>query len=102
MGPSIPILGFYQNCASNTLESATYTEVEDSLTENVNMVEIYNPGSVPIIVAIGAAASEDDLPFYAPPGASKYPILLSEGQRIAVKAVGADITSGYLIMNFYR
>lgn len=105
-GPSTkPVAKLSLNVGSNNIATNAYTQISASLPEPFSFLEIYNPTTKILILAVGAAASEADLPVYIYPSTQPQLIpfdgQIKKGQRLSVKALDASATTGYLILNMY-
>jgi hypothetical protein len=85
------------------ITTAAWTELSASLTKSTSAIEVYNGTDQTLVLGVGAAASEAELNWYIIPGGNgKVPCNLTAGSRLAVKAVGADATTGALVLNLFE
>lgn len=100
-----PVLSASLNVATgqNPVATNAYTEFLASLSEPVSAVEIWNSSGKILTLALGAAGQEVDQEYTILPGGTveALPIPIAKGSRIALKAVDATTTTGYIIMNFF-
>lgn len=89
--------------AGTDVEQATYEEVDASVAERAEAFEVENTTDSAIVFATGAAASEVDMPVYIAPGVAKVVHrALPAGTRLSVRAVNADATLGFVIINYLK
>ncbi len=87
--------------AATPITTLAWTELWDSTGQDVAGLQIYNGTTKLLSLGIGAAGAEVAW-VDAPPGIGPVlPALISKTTRIAVKAVDADTTVGYLSVNFF-
>jgi len=87
------------------ITSSAWVEIEDSLPAPCDALEILNTTGALLKVAIGAAASEVETPFYIMPGSEPHiiPYNIAKGSRISVKVAGSvDATQdGDIAINWF-
>lgn len=89
------------DCSSVTITSAAYVQLTASLGASCSAIEVQNTSAKAIKLAVGAAASEVDKYIVAPANQSLIlPIEIAKGARVSAKALGADATTGFFIVNF--
>lgn len=87
--------------SSANVPSASYLELSASLPQACSGIEVQNTSSKAIKLAIGAAASEQDQYIIAPGVVSMIvPVNFAKGARLSARALGADATTGFLVVNF--
>lgn len=88
--------------SGTTITSAAWVELSAALGAPASAIEVYNTSSKAIKLATGGAGSEVEVPYIIPPSASStiVPLELKKGVRLAAKALGADATTGFLVINF--
>jgi hypothetical protein len=88
--------------AAASVVTASYVDVV-AAASNLNTttaINIQNQTDTTVFLAKGAAASEVAIPGYIAPGMNvTFPIEVAKGIRIAAKALGANGTTGALIVN---
>lgn len=91
------------DCTGTTITSAAYVQMVASLGKACSGIEVQNTSAKAIKLAVGAAASEVDFMVIAP-GVNSIllPHEIAKGQRLSAKALGADATTGFLIINFLQ
>lgn len=89
------------NYATGNVSTAAYTQLVSSLDSNVQMLEVYDGSGQSLVLAIGASGSEVNKLYIVPGGNGKIPIQLKVGDRVSVKAISANATTGELLVNFY-
>lgn len=92
------------NAASTTIASATYTQLSASLPESCSAVYVANTTQKHIKLAVGDASSEVDIGLVIPAGEQGvyFPLEIRHGVRLSAKALDADATTGWLIINFFQ
>lgn len=91
----------YNAYSSTNITTSAYTQLIASSTSATNVVDIFDSSGQAMILATGASGSEVALA-YIPPGGATVRIQIPAGTRIAYKALTANATSGYLLMNLYK
>lgn len=93
--------------SQGTISVSTYTTVVSSLTKAVKGITVSNTAASSLVLAIGAASSEQDqlvIPGGGTPGALPapvfYPIALSQGLRVSIKARDSAAAIGEQNFNF--
>jgi len=86
---------------STPVSTSAYTELDSALDSDVKSIEIFDSSGECLLLAVGAAGSEVDLCYVMPGGNGLIPILLNEGERLAVKAIGTATASGNLYINMW-
>jgi len=89
--------------AATNVTTAAYVTVVAATSQPCSFLEIFNGGGSILKLAIGAVGSEVDMPFYITPGSSSFlvPIEIPKNVRLSLKAVDANSTTGYIILNFF-
>lgn len=66
-------------------------------------LDLFNPSGTTLLIALGAAASEQAMTLSIPPGGTGgiIPIEIKGGIRISLKAADTNMTSGLIVANFY-
>jgi len=91
------------NCAATNITTAAWVELEDLMPDHTSYAYIYNGSSQVLKLAINAAGSETEIPLLIGIGMNQViPMTLSAGQRLAVRAVSANATTGFLTISFFR
>lgn len=99
---SVPVQHIRNDYSSTNVTTSAYVELDSALDGDVSELEIFDSSGQTLVLAIGAAGSEQDQ-FYIPPGGlERQTSLLSSGQRLSIKAVSANATTGELIINMWR
>lgn len=102
MKPSNPVQVIRNAYASTNVTTGAWVQLDSALNQNSNHLEIFDSSGSTLKLAIGAASAEVELPFYIVPGGNgMIPVTLSAGQRLAIRAVDANATTGQLVINFY-
>lgn len=87
--------------AAAAIATTGYTEIATSTSAPASAMQICNTTGSLIKIAIGAAASEEDIPFYVPTGEVSpiIPIEIAKASRISARAVDANSSGGQLVVN---
>ncbi len=79
------------------VDVGAYTAVFTATTYGTGAIRVENTTDKVVKLAVGAAASEVDIPEYISPGVSKViQISVAKGARLSCRAVDADATTGQL------
>lgn len=91
------------DCSSTTITSAAYVVLSASLSVACSGIEVQNTSAKAIKLAIGGAGAEVDKYIIAPATVGIIvPMEFKKGARLSAKALGADATTGFLIVNFLQ
>jgi hypothetical protein len=93
-----PVQNLY---GTTNITTAAYTQLIASTTSATNKVTIFDSSGQSMILATGGAGSEVILA-YIPPGGAEIPVKIAAATRIAYKALSANATTGYLLMNLWQ
>ncbi len=95
---------FFSYSVTN-LTTSTYIELFHSLTKSIKAISVYNTGTNPVSIAVGAAGSEVVQISVPPVGTTSapvnFPFVVSQGQRISVKGSTGTNSSGSLSVNVF-
>lgn len=96
---------YFDYVADGPVSNAGYTELIASTTAAIRSMTWFESSGFPMVVAIGAAASEVDL-FVVPPGGfnGRIPMNIPAGSRISIKELVSDAISAntFIVANFYK
>ena len=87
--------------AITSVTTSAYTQLIASVTSTVKEIEIFDSSGESLVLALGAAGSEVNKIYVFPGGNGRIPIQIAIGQRLSIKAISANATSGELLINFY-
>lgn len=90
----------YNIYSSSSITTAAYTQLVASTTSAINALDIFDSSGQAMILATGGAGSETIIA-YVPPGGASYRVSIPAGTRVAYKALTANATSGYLLINYW-
>jgi hypothetical protein len=93
-----PVLNAY---STTNVTTATYTQLIASTTAAANTVDIFDSSGQAMILAVGAAGSEV-VQYFIQPGGNAFKLAIPAGSRIAIKALTANATSGYITLNLLQ
>jgi hypothetical protein len=86
---------------TTSVTTAAYVQLVASVASSVKEIEIFDSSGESLVLALGASGSESDKVYVFPGGNGRIPLQMSVGQRLSIKAVSANATSGELLINFY-
>lgn len=98
---------FYQLFSSTSLLTSAYTQAFSAaaVTKAVKGISVYNSGTHPIFIAVGAAGHEANQILAAPVTAGSpavyYPLVVSQNQRISIIASVGTISTGEIDLNLF-
>ena len=103
MKPSVCIYRKVHNYTSTNVTTAAYVQLDAALGATVPFIEIFDSSGRIVEFAYGAVGSEV-ANFYIFPGGQSglVTVSLSQGMRLALKAVDGTASTGYLVINGYR
>jgi hypothetical protein len=90
-----PIYNVY---SSTNITTAAYTQLIASTTSATTYIDIFDSSGQAMVLATGGAGSEV-IQAYIPPGGGSLSFAIPAGTRVAYKALTANATSGYLLLN---
>jgi hypothetical protein len=100
-----PVAKLAFDTSGTNITTAAWVTLIASQTKPFSFLEIYNPTTKILKLAIGSAGNEVELPVYIYPGISSQVIPFDEqlkpGVRLSAKAVDANATTGFLVLNMY-
>lgn len=98
-----PVATIVYDCSTGNITTSAWKEIEDATTEPASAVEIFNGSGQILRLAKGSAGSEVTIPYTVPPGGNSgfMPIEFAKNIRIAMKAVDANATNGYVLINLF-
>jgi hypothetical protein len=88
--------------ANNNVATNAYKQITAATTVALSFLDIYNGSTKILILAIGGAGNEVDLAYIYPGISSQvlpFDSMIPKGTRVSVKALDANATTGYLVMN---
>jgi len=88
--------------SAGNITNAAYTELIANVgTDALTQLKIFMSSGTPLLLAIGAAASEVDTCIIPPGGFAdgRIDIAIPAGSRLSVKSLGGTVTSGNIIIN---
>ena len=91
----------YNVYSSTNVTTSAYVQLVASTTSVTNMIEIFDSSGQSMIIGVGASGSEVVQLYTLPGGNGQVPLAIPAGSRVAIKALTASATSGYLTINFY-
>lgn len=87
---------------STPIASGAWTQLTASLAKSAAGFQIINTTNRIIRIGVGGSGQEQEIPFYVGPGVTS-PVIsqdFTRGSRISARALGADTSSGDLVVNF--
>ena len=94
---TVPVQNIY---SSTNITTSAYVQLVASTLAAVNVVDIFDSSGQAMILAVGPSGQEVIQAYIPPGGETQMPISIPAGSRVAYKALSANATSGYLLMNF--
>jgi hypothetical protein len=98
-----PVETIRNDCSSAAINTTGYTQLLAATTKSFISYEIYNGTTKILKLAIGGSGSEVDLPYTIYPGIAGQVInfegLVPRGSRVSAKAIDANATTGFLVLN---
>lgn len=100
----IPVQKIRHSYSGGNVTTAAWTEISSSAnTKRGRVVEIFDSSGQTLVLGYGASGSEAEFPFYILPGGNgRISLQIDAGQRLAVKAISANATSGELVLNIFQ
>ena len=101
--PHVPTYRLRNVHSSTNVTTTDWVQLDSALDAGASCLEIFDSSGSVLKLAIGASGAEVELPFYIMPGGNSQLIQvpLSAGQRLAVRAVDTNATTGQLLINLY-
>lgn len=87
--------------SSTNVTTGAYVELDASIDGDILEVEIFDSSGQTMVLALGAASAEDDMIYIMPGGNGRISLIINKLQRLSVKAVSGNATSGELTMNLW-
>lgn len=84
-----------------SVTTAAYVQLVASVVSTVKEIEIFDSSGESLVLALGASGSETNKVYVFPGGNGRIPMQITAGQRLSIKAISANATSGELLINFY-
>lgn len=100
-GRSVANAPVYNVYSATNITTAAYVQLIASTTNATNFVDIFDSSGNAMILAVGASGSEV-IQAYVAPGGDQIPLAIPAGSRVSYKALTADSTSGYLLINLLK
>lgn len=98
-----PVANYNHDYSGTNVTTGAWVEVIAATDKPCNAIEIFDSSGSILEIALGAAASEVALPYYILPGGSVLllPFEIPKGSRVSLKALDADATAGFFILNTF-
>ena len=100
-----PVKTVRVDAAATNITTAAYLEIIAANDVSFSYLEVYNGTTKILKLAVGLAAAEVDVAHTIFPGIGSqvipYDEVLKVGKRLTARAIDANATTGYLILNFY-
>lgn len=90
----------YHSFATTNVTTAAWHQITASTSGVVNSFDMDSSANATLEIGIGGAGSEVRLVVMAP-GSRIFPVRIAAGTRVAMRALGANATTGELSVNFY-
>ena len=93
------------NTGVTNITTGAWVQLSAATTKPLSFMEVYNATTKILVLATGVPGSEVELPIYIYPGIGSQIIpidqIIPKGSRISAKAVDANATTGYLLLNLF-
>jgi hypothetical protein len=93
---------YIHDCAAVNVTTSAYLEIEASTTDSCSSVQFFfYIGSSALglaSLAVGAVGDEVDILLCSQKVGTAIPSYIQNGSRLSLKAVGSNITSGYIVV----
>lgn len=88
--------------SANNVTTSAYTTVDASLVGGCGNIVVVDTSTQLMKLAIGAAGAEVDIAIFQGNGSPvQLSVYIKPGTRVAVKAITASATSGYLALSYF-
>jgi hypothetical protein len=84
----------------NGINSSGWSEIVTSLANAVSRLHIFDSSGFPVMLAVGAIGSEQEVFRISPGGDGLVDLLIAAGSRLSIKATSGTIYDGNLQINF--
>lgn len=99
----VPIQTVFLSYTSTNVTTSAWTQIVASMPSATTYAEIFDSSGQVMKLGQGASGSEIDFPYIIFPGGNgQTPLKVGNAKRIVAKALSANATSGYLLINFYQ
>jgi len=93
------------NYATTPVTTGAWVQITASVPSSCSAVGIFDSSGRILKLSTGAPGFEDanELPFYIPPGGldGTISIEMAKGKPLSAKAIDANATIGYMLLNFF-
>lgn len=100
-GRSVANAPVYNVYSSTNITTSAYVQLIASTSNTTNHLSIFDSSGNGMILGVGGSGSEV-IQLYVAPGGGEYDLAIPAGSRVAYKALTANSTSGYLLMNLLK
>jgi hypothetical protein len=96
-----PVTYFSVNAGSTAITTGAWLQVSAATTSSCSRLRVVNATNQLVYLGVGGAGAESEIKYLISQGAMVHDIdqPLSKGVRLAARALGANATSGYLVIN---
>lgn len=105
LSKGVNVCGFISAAITN-INMGSYSTLQSAvqITQAYTAISVSNTTTSPLSLAVGAAGSEQNANIFIPVNAvgEFFPIAGPPNTRVAVTAFGANVTSGYVTICFYK
>ena len=100
--PGIPVQTLRNDYSSTNVNTSAWVELDASIDKNVTSIEIFDSSGETLKLSVGpASGAEVDTMHIVPGGNGLIGFVMNPGQRLAIRAVSGNATTGELIINMY-
>lgn len=96
-----PITHAKLKTSDDNITDAAYTELIAATPNPIQEIEIFNKTGMPLILAFGAAAAEQDQIFIGSDGLERQSLPIPTGTRISLKSVDGTANDGLVLFNSF-
>lgn len=97
-----PVYSIYVSAAGTNITTAAYLQLDAAMDSSCSDLEVFNSTASTVFLATGAAASEQNIPYNFGPGSGfsyKIHMPIVKGVRLSARALTANATTGFFIVN---
>ena len=97
-----PSYTIYVAAASTNITTGAYLQLDAAMDSSCSEIDVFNSTASAIYLAVGSASSEINIPYTFGPGAGtsyRARIPIAKGVRLSARALTANATTGFFIIN---
>ena len=93
---------YVHDCSATPITTSSYVELEASTTDNASAIQFFyfaTDTSLGLVsLGVGSSGFEIDSAVCSQKVGTPISIFIAEGTRLAVKAIGSSVSTGYIIL----